>query len=254
MGRIIAIANQKGGVGKTTTAVNLASILAYSGKRILLIDSDPQGNVATSLGIEKKTLESGVYDLLMQEAAVEKTIMKTRVAGMDFIPATVDLVGAQVELVGEMGREYRLMNGLKPIVDSYDIIFIDCPPELGLLTLNALAAADAVLIPIQCEYLALDGLTQLLETVKLVKKNLNPKLAIEGVLLTMYDVRTNLSNQVVEEVTAYFKEKTYKTIIPRNVRLSEAPSHGKPVIDYDKDSIGAKSYRDLAEEFLRRME
>ncbi|MEK6793344.1 MAG: AAA family ATPase [Spirochaetota bacterium] len=252
MGKVTAIANQKGGVGKTTTAVSLASFLAAKGKRILLIDLDPQGNVSSSLGIGKGSLENGVYELLMQESDAAAVITKTGVENLDLIPSTVDLVGAQIELVSEMGREYRLGTGLKPILDTYDFILIDCPPELGLLTLNALTASNSVLIPIQCEFLALDGLTQLLETVKLVKKNLNQNLAIEGVLLTMYDTRTNLSNQVVEEVTAYFKDKTYKTIIPRNVRLSEAPSHGKPIGEYDKDSIGAKSYRELAEEFIAR--
>lgn len=252
MGKIIAIANQKGGVGKTTTAINLSAYLAQNGKKILLIDMDPQGNATSGIGLNKNDIETSVYDILLEEdVRIKNAIYKTYIESLFVLPATNDLVGAQIELVNEMGREYRLKNSLEYIKDDYDYIFIDSPPTLGILTVNALTAAASVLIPIQCEFYALEGVSDLMNTVNLVKKNLNPGLDIEGVLLTMYDARTNLSADVVKEVVAYFKEKTYKTMIPRNVRLSEAPSHGKAIEEYDSFSVGARSYKEFAKEFLR---
>lgn len=254
MGKIIAITNQKGGVGKTTTAINLAAYLAEEeGKKTLLVDIDPQGNACSGLGVEKGNVETSIYEVLMQEADAKDVIMPLPIKNLSLIPSTDDLAGASIELVNEMGREFRLKTALLPIKNDYDFIFIDCPPELGLLTLNALAAADSVLIPIQCEFFALEGITQLLNTIQEVKKHINKTLTIEGVLLTMYDSRTNISNQVVEEVASYFREKAYKTMIPRNVRLVEAPSHGIPIYAYDRASVGAKSYQELSKEFLAKV-
>lgn len=250
MGRIIAIANQKGGVAKTTTAVNLSACLALRGKRVLLVDIDPQGNATSGLGVDKNSLESCVYDVLLEGVPAEEIIISTEVAGLYLLPATLQLAGAEIELVSLEARERRLAQALAPLRNKYEYIFIDCPPSLGLLTVNALAAADSVLIPIQCEYYALEGLGQLLNTLELVRKNLNPSLEIEGVLLTMFDARTNLGIQVVDEVKNFFRGKVYATIIPRNVRLSEAPSHGKPVVLYDPRSRGAEAYQELAKEVM----
>ncbi|MDN5293501.1 MAG: chromosome partitioning protein [Eubacteriales bacterium] len=250
MARIIAIANQKGGVAKTTTAVNLSACLALRGKRVLLVDIDPQGNATSGLGVDKNSLESCVYDVLLEGVPAEEIIIPTEVAGLDLLPATLQLAGAEIELVSLEARERRLAQALAPLRNKYEYIFIDCPPSLGLLTVNALTAADSVLIPIQCEYYALEGLGQLLNTLELVRKNLNPSLEIEGVLLTMFDARTNLGIQVVDEVKNFFRGKVYATIIPRNVRLSEAPSHGKPVVLYDPRSRGAEAYQELAKEVM----
>ena len=228
MGKIIAIANQKGGVGKTTTAVNLATILAKKGKRVILIDCDPQGNATSGLGIDKD-VEYSTYDLLVEEVNIISTLQNTCVNTLKLCPSNVSLAGAEVELVSKMSREQRLKEKLDPIKDEVDFIIIDCPPSLGLITLNAFTAADSVLIPVQCEYYALEGLGQLINTIELVKKHLNKNLEIEGAVLTMYDMRTNLSNQVVREVKRYFDDKVYKTVIPRNVKLSEAPSFGMPI-------------------------
>ena len=252
MGKAIAIFNQKGGVGKTTTNINLAACLAMRGKRILVIDIDPQGNTTSGLGIQKKTLEVTSYDLLVDDGIkAEDVIIPTGTKNLDIIPASVDLAGAEIELVKLGGREKRLKAALDRIKYDYDYIFIDCPPSLGLLTINALTAVDSVLIPIQCEFYALEGVAQLMSTVDLVRRNLNPDLRIEGVILSMFDGRTNLSIQVVEEVKRYFGNKLYSTVIPRNVRLAEAPSYGIPITEYDPKSKGAKAYQAFAEEFLR---
>ncbi|SHM18229.1 chromosome partitioning protein [Caldanaerovirga acetigignens] len=250
MAKAIAIANQKGGVGKTTTAVNLAACIASFEKKVLLIDIDPQGNATSGLGLDKYKTENSIYKVLVDEESIKKNIEKTRYENLFILPSNIQLAGAEIELVMMISREYRLKNAIKEIKDEFDYIFIDCPPSLGLLTLNALTAADTVLVPIQCEYYALEGLGQLMNTISLVKKHLNKNLEVEGVLLTMFDPRTNLSIQVVEEVKKYFKDKVYRTIIPRNVRLSEAPSHGKPIIIYDSKSKGAEVYMELAKEVL----
>ncbi|WP_338453413.1 AAA family ATPase [Niallia oryzisoli] len=250
MGKVIAIANQKGGVGKTTTSVNLGACLAYIGKRVLLIDIDPQGNATSGVGIEKADVEQCVYDVLVDDVETSQVIRPTAVENLYSIPATIQLAGAEIELVPTISREVRLKRALEKVIKEFDYILIDCPPSLGLLTLNALTAADSVLIPVQCEYYALEGLSQLLNTVRLVQKHLNHDLKVEGVLLTMLDARTNLGIQVIDEVKKYFQDKVYKTIIPRNVRLSEAPSHGEPIIIYDSKSRGAEVYLDLAKEVV----
>ncbi|BCJ87481.1 ParA family protein [Effusibacillus dendaii] len=248
MARIIAVANQKGGVGKTTTAVNLGACLAALGKRALLIDIDPQGNTTSGVGVNKADVENCIYDVLINDVSAQEAIRSTEIESLHIIPATIQLAGAEIELVPTISREVRLRKALQPLKSKYDYIIIDCPPSLGLLTINALTAADSVLIPIQCEYYALEGLSQLLNTIRLVQKHLNTKLEIEGVVLTMLDARTNLGIQVIEDVKKYFREKVYQTIIPRNVRLSEAPSHGQPIISYDPRSRGAEVYMDLAKE------
>lgn len=249
LGRIIAVANQKGGVGKTTTSVNLSAALAKLGKKVLLIDCDPQGNATSGLGIAKEELEQSIYDALINDAAIEDIIIQTEF-GLDMVPAVMDLAGAEVELVDLEDKQYRLKKAVASIRDKYDYILVDCPPSLGHITLNALTAADSVLLPLQCEFYALEGLSQLLSTVQLVQEQLNEQLKIEGLVLTMYDARTNLSEQVVEEVSSHFPNMVYKTRIPRNVRLSEAPSFGKPILFYAASSKGAKAYMSLAAEVV----
>ena len=253
MGKIISIANQKGGVGKTTTAINLSTILAKKGKKVLMIDADPQGNATSGVGVDKD-VETSVYDLLVNDIEAKDAIQKTEIRNLSICPSNINLAGAEVELVSMMSREHRLKEKLDTIKDDYDYIIIDCPPSLGLITLNSFTASDSVLIPVQCEYYALEGLGQLLNTINLVKKHLNKSLQVEGALLTMYDIRTNLSNQVVKEVKGYFGERVYKTVIPRNVRLSEAPSYGMPISVYDPKSKGAKSYEKFVKEFLKMNE
>ncbi|MGR6686129.1 ParA family protein [Furfurilactobacillus rossiae] len=251
MGYVIALANQKGGVGKTTTSVNLGACLANQGQKILLVDTDAQGNATSGIGIQKANIQKDIYDVLVNETPISEVILPTNHPGMDIVPATIQLSGAEIELTNLMARETRLKDALQEVHDDYDFILIDCPPSLGLLTINAFTASDSILIPVQSEYYALEGLSQLLNTIKLVQKHFNRSLRIEGVLLTMFDARTNLGAQVNAEVQKYFGDRVYKTIIPRNVRLSEAPSHGLAIIDYDPKSRGAEVYSQLAEEVPR---
>src|SRR5690625_4658662 len=250
MGKIIAITNQKGGVGKTTSTVNLGASLAQLGNNVLLIDIDPQGNATSGVGINKGDMDQCVYNILVEDLDAREVCIPTDVDNLSIIPATIQLAGAEIELVSTMSREVKLKKAIDSIRDDYDYILIDCPPSLGLLTINALTASDTVLIPVQCEYYALEGLSQLLNTIRLVQKHLNKRLMIEGVLLTMLDARTNLGIQVIEEVKKYFQDKVYNAIIPRNVRLGEAPSHGQPIIMYDSKSKGAQVYLDLAKEVM----
>lgn len=250
MGKIITIANQKGGVGKTTTAVNLSASLAAAEKKVLLVDVDPQANATSGIGFDHRQLDKSVYDVLVNEEGIETVIQQTKVPNLELVPSHINLVGAEVELIQVIAREELLRNSLNSIRENYDFIFIDCPPSLGILTLNALTAADDVLLPIQCEYYALEGMGHLLNTIKLVQKSLNKKLNLHWVLLTMYDNRLNLCNQVAQEVRGFFKEKVFETVVPRNVRLSEAPSFGLPIILYDVSSAGAQNYMKLAEEIL----
>ena len=249
---IVAIANQKGGVGKSTTTINLGAGLAYQGERVLLVDLDPQGNTTSGLGIDRAAIEYSTYDLLVEDVAVDDVVEPSSVRDLFVVPATIELAGAEIELVSMFSREARLGNALEPIVDDYDFVLVDCPPSLGLLTVNGLAAADEVLIPIQCEYYALEGVSQLMKNIQLVQRSLNPQLDIEGVLLTMYDGRTTLASDVVAQVREHFGDTTYRTVIPRTVRLSEAPSYGEPIEAYDPMSRGAIAYRELAREFRRR--
>ncbi len=253
MGKAIAIFNQKGGVGKTTTNINLGACLAMKGKKVLILDIDPQGNTTSGIGIKKKTLDYTVYDLLIDDNFdTRSAIIPTAIEGLDIIPASVDLAGAEIELVQIDGREKRLKNAIDKVRDSYDYIFIDCPPSLGLLTINSLTAVESVLIPLQCEFYALEGVSQLMNTIELVKRGLNPGLEIEGVILSMFDGRTNLSAQVVQEVKRYFGDKVYSTVIPRNIRLAEAPGYGMAITQYDPKSKGAEAYIEFADEFLER--
>ena len=250
MARVICIANQKGGVGKTTTAVNLSASIAAAEKKVLLIDIDPQGNSTSGVGLNKEGMDGTIYQALLHGSGMKGMIQKTPLACLDVVISNTDLIGAEVELIQERDREKRLEKLIKEVEAEYDYIFIDCPPSLGLLTINSLTAAHSVLIPLQCEYYALEGLGQLLKTIRLIKHSLNPKLEIEGILLTMFDGRNNLSHQVAEEVKNHFKDKVFKTVIPRNIRLSEAPSYGKPVLLYDIHSKGAESYLNLAREIM----
>ncbi len=252
MGKVIAIANQKGGVGKTTTAVNLSACLGKKGKKTLVIDIDPQGNTTSGLGVDPRKIDKSIYDCIINDVPMSEVILKTEFDGLWLCPSNINLAGAELELVMKENREYVLKKAIAEIKSAYDFIFIDCPPSLGLITLNSFTATDSVLVPIQCEYYALEGLSQLTNTIKMVKKRLNPTLAMEGVLPTMFDARTNLSIQVVDEVKRFFGNKVYATIIPRNVRLSEAPSFGQPIIEYDKNSRGAECYMDLADEVIER--
>lgn len=250
MGKVIAICNQKGGVGKTTTAINLCSCLALAEKKTLLIDVDPQGNSSSGVGIDKSTIENSIYEVLIGQKTIEEATLATDLPTLNLMPATISLVGAEVELVSMFSRESRLKTALEPVRDRYDYIIVDCPPSLGLLTINTLTAADSILIPIQCEYYALEGLSQLLNTIELVQAQLNPNLQIEGALLTMFDSRLNLSRQVADEIRNFFKDKVYNTVINRNVRLSEAPSFGKPIVQYDILSSGAENYLAFTSEVI----
>lgn len=254
MGRIIAVANQKGGVGKTTTSINLSACLATLGKKVLAIDMDPQGNMTSGLGIDKNEVEYSVYDLILGEAEIEQVICKEAIENLDVLPSNINLSAAEIELIGVEDKEYIIYNEVEKVRDDYDFIVIDCPPSLNTLTINAMTTADSVLVPIQCEYYALEGLSQLIHTIELVKERLNPNLDIEGVVFTMYDARTNLSLQVVENVKDNLNQTIYKTIIPRNIRLAEAPSHGLPINLYDPKSAGAESYMLLAEEVINKGE
>jgi chromosome partitioning protein len=248
--KVIALANQKGGVGKTTTAVNLAACLAVEGRKVLLVDSDPQGNTTSGLGLDKRDIKKSIYDMIIKDVPAKDVIVPTAYENLSLLPATIALAGAEIELVNMMSRENRLKNALERVKYDYDYVLIDCPPSLGLLTLNALTAASSVIIPIQCEFYALEGVTMLMNTIQLVQRNLNPALKLEGVVMTMCDARTNLASDVVSEVKKYFSAKMYNTIIPRNVKLSEAPSHGEPVIVYDPRSKGAQVYQELAREVI----
>jgi chromosome partitioning protein len=250
MGKIIAICNQKGGTGKTTSAVNIAVYVALNNKKVLLIDLDPQANATSGVGINRHNIKQSTYHILLEELGVGEVLQKTAIENLFLAPSNLDLTGAEIELVGTLGREYRLKRALSKIRDEFDYIFIDSPPTLGLLTINGLCAADTLLIPVQCEFYALEGLTQLMNTIELVRNNLNPNLSIEGVFLTMADFRTNLSKEVIQEVRNYFKEKVYQTVIPRSIRLGEAPSYGKPIALYDKDCIGAVKYEELSREII----
>jgi len=250
MGKIIAICNQKGGTGKTTSAINLATYLALAEKKVLLIDLDPQANATSGLGINKHNIQKSTYHVLLEETEIKEILQSTAISHLSLAPANLDLTGAEVELVSVLGREYRLRKALLKEKENFDFILIDSPPSLGLLTINALCAADSVLIPVQCEYYALEGLTQLVNTINLVKNNLNVDLSIEGMLLTMADFRTNLTKEVIQEARNYFKEKVYDTVIPRNIRLTEAPSFGQPIALYDKESMGAQKYAELSKEIL----
>ena len=252
MGRIIAIANQKGGVGKTTTAINLAACLAEAGKKILAIDLDPQGNMTSGLGVDKNEVENTVYQLMLDECTIKESMVHTVVDNLELIASNVNLAGAEIELLGIADKEYILKNAVDYIKEDYDFIIIDCPPSLNMLTVNAMTTANTVLVPIQCEYYALEGLSQLIHTINLVQERLNPELDIEGIVFTMYDVRTNLSNQVVANVKENLNAKIYQTMIPRNIRLAEAPSYGIPINMYDTKSAGAESYRNLAKEVIER--
>lgn len=251
MAHVIALANQKGGVGKTTTTVNLGACLADLNQRVLIIDADAQGNATSGVGIKKAQVEKDIYDVLVNEEPIESAILPSVHPGLDIVPATIQLAGAEIELTSQMAREMRLKLGLAPVLDRYDFVLIDCPPSLGQLSINAFTASDAILIPVQSEYYALEGLSQLLNTIRLVQKHFNPNLNIEGVLLTMYDARTNLGAQVIEEVRSHFNEKVYTTIIPRITRLAEAPSYGQPIVDYDPKSKGTLVYQALAKEVMK---
>ena len=252
MGRIIAVANQKGGVGKTTTSINLSACLAEVGQRVLVVDVDPQGNTTSGFGVDKNNVENTIYELMLGECTIEECIIKNVIDNLDVMPSNVNLSGAEIDLIGIEDREYILQKEINKVRENYDFIIVDCPPSLTMLTVNAMTACDTVLVPIQCEYYALEGLSQLIHTINLVKKRLNPTLEMEGVVFTMYDARTNLSLQVVENVKENLKQTIYKTIIPRNIRLAEAPSHGVPINIYDSKSAGAESYRLLAEEVIHR--
>jgi len=251
MGKVVAIFNQKGGVGKTTTNINLSASLARLGKRILVVDNDPQGNSTSGLGVDKTSIEVGLYDALIDDLSAREVILPTPYDNLDIIPSNVELASAELELVDIEQRERRLKRIIDSVKDDYDYIFIDCPPSLGLLTINSLVASDSILVPIQCEYYALEGVSSLMHTFNLVKNGLNQNLEIQGILLSMYDARTNLSEQVEEEVISYFKDKVYRTIIPKNIRLAEAPSYGQAIIDYAPSSTGAKAYKKLAKEFIK---
>lgn len=252
MGRIIAIANQKGGVGKTTTAINLSACLAEKGKKVLALDMDPQGNMTSGLGVDKEEVETTIYDLIVGEATIEEVLLEDVMENLDIIPTNIELSGAEIELLNVEGKEYIVKNAIKEIGDNYDYVIIDCPPSLSMLTINAMTTANSVLVPIQCEYYALEGLSQLIHTVELVRDRLNSELTIEGVVFTMYDARTNLSLQVVENVKDNLQHNIYKTIIPRNIRLAEAPSYGMPINKYDPKSVGSESYKKLADEVISR--
>jgi len=254
MGRIIAVANQKGGVGKTTTSINLAACLAEKGKKVLAVDMDPQGNLTSGLGVDKDSVEKSIYELIIGEVDIKEVINKEVLENLDIIPTSIDLSAAEIELIGVDDKEYILRNAIAQVKDQYDFVIIDCPPSLSMLTINAMTTADSVIVPIQCEYYALEGLSQLIHTVELVKDRLNSKLEIEGVVFTMYDARTNLSLQVVENVKDNLQQNIYKTIIPRNIRLAEAPSYGLPINKYDPKSTGAESYMRLADEVIEREE